>query len=487
MLEDLIRDRLKKLEEVKKYGNPYPARTLRTIKIKDLQDAFNKIEKTKKSVIVTGRLAAWRNQGKIIFGDVKDETGKMQVVISKEELKEKSFNYAKSVFDVGDFIEVKGLVFKTKRGEQSIKAKQVRMIAKCVRPWPSTWFGLENEEERYRRRYLDLNINPEVKELFMKKSKFWQEIRSYMLENGFLEVELPILEPIPGGAEAEPFITHHNALDVDFYLRISLELPLKKLLVGGYEKVFEIGRIFRNEGIDREHLQDYTQMEYYWAYADYNEGMKFVEKMYKRAIKSTLGTFATTYQGKKLIWSKPWKKVEYFDVFKKYSGIDLHKVTRSELFDKAVKLGAAPEKNAGKGRLIDLVFKKTARPELVDPCFLINPPVEIEPLAKRLESDPARVERFQVIAAGTELGKGFSELNDPQDQRERFEEQMRLREAGDAEAQMLDESYLEAMEYGMPPNTGFGMSERLFAILVDKPVRECVFFPLMRPLDRKSS
>jgi lysyl-tRNA synthetase class 2 len=296
-----------------------------------------------------------------------------------------------------------------------------------------------------------------------------------------MEVEGGVLESVPGGAEAEPFITHHNVLDTDFYLRISLELPLKKLIVGGYEKVFEIGRVFRNEGIDREHLQDYTTLEFYWAWHDYNDLMAFTEKMLKKVIKKTTGTLVTTNQGRKIYWSKKWPKVDYVKAFKKANNIDPLTATVEELHAKAHELGIKPEKNAGIGRLVDLIYKKTVRPNLIQPCFLINPPVFIEPLAKRSPKDTRVVERMQIVAAGTELGKGFSELNDPLDQRARFEEQMKLREAGDKEAQQLDEDFLTALEYGMPPTAGFGVSERLFSVLMDKPVRETVFFPLMKP------
>ncbi len=331
---------------------------------------------------------------------------------------------------------------------------------------------------------IKLKENPETKEIFLKKSVFWASVRDYLSRAGFLEVETPALERIPGGADAEPFKTHHNALDTDFYLRISLELSLKKLLIGGFEKVFEIGRIFRNEGIDREHLQDYTQMECYWAYADYVSMMKFTEELYKVVIKKVFGTLKTKSGGKLIDWGKKWQEVQYFDVFKKNTGIDLNRVDAKELKRKiqSLKLETDLDLNKlGRGHLIDLIYKKIVRPKLIEPCFLVNPPADVEPLAKRLEKDNQRVERFQIIAAGTELGKGFSELNDPIDQRKRFEEQMKLREMGDKEAQMLDEEFLTALEYGMPPAAGFGMSERLFAVLVDKPIRETVFFPLMRP------
>jgi lysyl-tRNA synthetase class 2 len=294
-------------------------------------------------------------------------------------------------------------------------------------------------------------------------------------------VETPVFEQVPGGAEAEPFVTHHNALDTDFYLRISLELPLKKLMASGYEKVFEIGRIFRNEGIDREHLQDYTQLEFYWAYADYRDLMKLTEALYKELVKNVTGALATTFQGEKINWGKKWGTIEYCDIFKDANKLDPRTASVGELRARAEELELHPERGLGKGRLIDLIYKKTVRPHLTDPAFLIHPPVEVSPLAKRTPEDPRIVERVQVVACGSELGNGWSELNDPLDQRARFEEQMKLRAAGDTEAQRLDEEFLRAMEYGMPPIAGFGLSERLFAFLVDKPIRETVLYPLMRP------
>ncbi len=419
-----------------------------------------------------------RDQGGVLFLDLKDESGTFQIVLNKKTFAE--FSLIKSVLDIGDFFEAEGLVFKTKRGEESLEVKRAKLLAKSMRPIPNERFGIEDDETRLRKRYLEILSDPEVQSIFRRKAVFWSSFREILLAEGFLEVENPVLEPTPGGAEAEPFLTHMNALDEDFYLRISLELPLKKLLVGGYEKVFEIGRIFRNEGIDREHLQDYTQLEFYWAYHDYNDLIKFLERMYKTVIKKTCGTLNVPCQGKKVNWGKKWKVVDYVAAFKKETGLDPLSAVQEELVKKAKALNLKPEAGLGRGRLIDLIYKKTVRPKLVEPCFLIDPPVEIEPLAKRSLKDPRRVERLQIVACGTELGKGFSELNDPMDQRARFEEQMRLREKGDKEAQMLDEDYLEAMEYGMPPCAGFGISERLFAVLMDKPVRETVIFPLMR-------
>lgn len=478
MLEDLIEERKKKCEAYRAEENPYPSSVTRDMTLGELGARFTALEKEGKELSVVGRVTAWRDQGKIIFADLKDESGKFQAVLNERECT--TFARAARTTDIGDFVEIAGIPFTTKRGEQSILAKRLRIIAKNVRPIPSEWYGLEDAELKLRKRYLDLLANPDVRELFVKKDIFWSTIRAYLKEHGFHEVETPVLEPVPGGAEAEPFATHHNALDADFYLRISLELPLKRLLVGGFEKVFEIGRIFRNEGIDREHLQDYTQMECYWGYTDYRDMMAFTEAMYKKVIQAMFGGLRTNYMGKELDWSGAWPTVDYYEAFKKETGIDLATATKDALLARVRELHLEADTSFGRGRLIDLIYKKLVRPKLIQPCFLIDPPVDIEPLAKRLERDPQRVARFQIMAGGTELGKGFSELNDPADQRARFEEQMKLREAGDGEAQRIDEDFLEALEYGMPPASGFGVSERLFAVLMDKPVRETVIFPLMR-------
>jgi lysyl-tRNA synthetase class 2 len=316
--------------------------------------------------------------------------------------------------------------------------------------------------------------------MFERKSSFWSAARSFLKKEGFLEMETPVFENLPGGAEAEPFKTHHNALDRDFFLRISLELPLKKMLVGGYEKVYEIGRVFRNEGIDPEHLQDYTQLEFYWAYADYGALIKLVEKMYKFIVKETCGTMKVRSRGHEVDWGKKWNVLDYSDSFKRTVGLDPLSASRDELVKKAKSLKVEFDPNAGKGRLIDVIYKKSIRPSVIEPTLLVNHPVVISPLAKRRPDNPETTERVQVLAYGSELGNGWSELNDPIDQRERFEEQMNLRAKGDKEAQYLDEDFLEALEYGMPPAAGFGMSERFFAVLMDKPIRETVFFPLMR-------
>ncbi|MDO8536689.1 MAG: lysine--tRNA ligase [bacterium] len=483
MLDDLIKERLKKLEAIKKAKiDPYPGETRRTHTASGAHEDFEKLSSSKQEISLAGRLTGLRDQGNILFLDLTDESGKFQIVLKQDSIA--NFEFWKSVLDIGDFISATGTPFKTKKGEESLEARELVMLTKSLRPLPSEWYGIEDIETRLRKRYLDVLLDPETKELFRKKAVFWNAFREYLKNEGFLEVETPVLEAIPGGAEAEPFKTHHNALDQDFYLRISLELPLKKLLVAGYEKVFEIGRIFRNEGIDKEHLQDYTQLEFYWAHHNYNDLMALVEKMYKVAIKKVCGSLKTIHDDKEIDWGGKWPKVDYVEAFKKANKLDPTEAGRDELLKRAKELDLEPEKNFSKGRLLDLIFKKTVRPGLVQPCFLINPPVEIEPLAKRSPKNLKVVERVQIMACGTELGKGFSELNDPLDQRARFEEQEKLRGAGDKEAQRLDEDYLEAMEYGMPPAAGFGVSERLFAVLMGKPVRETVIFPLMRPKNK---
>ncbi len=479
MIESLRDERLKKLNNLKAAGiDPYPAKSKRTHTIAEAIKNFGPLSKAKKKVFLTGRIRSVRGQGGIMFMDLKDESGAIQVVIKKDLFK--NLDFWRDNLDIGDFIEVSGALFKTKRGEKSVDLKTIKMLTKSLRPIPSEYYGVQDVETRLRKRYLDFIGNPDLKDLFKKKSTFWGETRKYLESAGFLEVETPILEPVAGGAEAEPFVTHHNALNTDFYLRISPELNLKRLMVAGFEKVFEIGRIFRNEGIDAEHLQDYTQMEMYWAYQDYEGLMEFLEKLNKHIIKKAFGTLVLKHDGKDINWGKKWPRLDYYKLFEDANKMDLKIATVHDLAKRARELNIEFEPSAGRGRLMDLIYKKTVRPKLIEPSFLANIPVDIEPLAKRMPSDPTRVERFQIVAYGTELGKGFSELNDPLDQRGRFEEQMKLREAGDKEAQMLDEDYIEAMEYGMPPTAGFGMSERTFAVLAGLPVREAVIFPLMR-------
>ena len=495
--EDILAARRNKLDAIKKAGvDPYPSVTSRTQTNKQAVDGFDVI--ADKEITVVGRIKSWRDMGKLIFAHIEDGTGKIQVLFKADNIGREKFKFLMSNFDIGDFIEVTGTLFKTKTGEKTLavgaglarptsgeraaEAGPYKMLAKSLRPLPDEHYGLADEEIKLRKRYLDILMDPEVRDIFVKKNRFWTSMREFLVKKGFLELEMPVLEAVPGGAEAEPFITHHNALDRDFYLRISLELPLKKMLVAGYEKVFEIGRIFRNEGISPEHLQDYTQMEFYWAYGDFEKMMVLLEELYQYVIQETFGTLKIKNGGQEVDWSGNWNRYNYIDLFKEHTGMDLMECSDDELKAFADKNYIKYEDFARRGRIIDLIFKKKVRVNMKadKPAFLINQPIELEPLAKRDPNNPKVVQRMQIIAYGTELGKAFGELNDPIDQRLRFEDQMALREAGDSEAQMLDEDYVEAMEYGMPPAAGVGISERLFSVLMDKSIRETTIFPPMK-------
>lgn len=479
-LEDIINHRKKKLENLISAGiDPYPSETARTHSNTEALEKFDDL--SDRQVTLVGRIRSMRGMGKLLFLHIDDGGAKIQVLIKADDVSDRQFEFFVDNFDLGDFIEATGKLFVTKTGEKTLQASSFRMLAKSLRPLPSEHYGLEDTELKLRKRYLDILLDSEVKKLFIKKNKFWSSMREYLVDNDFLEVEMPVLEGVPGGAEAEPFVTHHNALDRDFFLRISLELPLKKMLVAGFEKVFEIGRIFRNEGISTTHLQDYTQMEFYWAYGDFEKLMSFVQKMYQHILQETFGTLQITSGGITCDWSGDWEKVSYTGLFKEHTGLDLETVTDDELRSYAKDNNIKFEDFAKRGRLIDLIFKKVrVKLQTSKPIFLINQPIELEPLAKKDPTNPKIVQRMQIVAYGTELGKGFGELNDPIDQRARFAEQMKLREAGDIEAQQLDEDYVEAMEYGMPPAAGFGVSERLFAVLADKSIRETVIFPPMK-------
>jgi len=480
-IEELRKVRIQKLEQLKAAGiDPYPVKAERSHTIGEALAEFDKLASKKTKVTLTGRVRSIRTHGKLTFGNLQDGSGTIQFLLRADVLGEDKFKQFADLFDIGDFLQITGTLALSKTNEKTLEATEFSLLTKSLRPVPDNFYGLKDIETRLRKRYLDLIANKETRDLFVKKAMFWQTVREHMAKEGFLEVWTPVLENIPGGADAEPFVTHHNALDRDFYLRISLELPLKRLLVGGFDKVFEIGRLFRNEGIDREHLQEYDDMEFYWAYADHEDGMALVEKMYKDIVKKVTGDMVTEYEGNKLDWGKKWPTVDYFEAFEKEAGLDLNSVTLDELKKKADKLKVEYGKNYGKGRMIDAIYKKTVRPKLIQPSFLVGHPIDISPLAKIDPKNPNKVLRFQVLAGGTELGNGWSEVNDPQYQMMRFEEQMKLREAGDKEAQMLDSDYVEALEYGMPPAVGFGMSERVFSVLMNRAMRETIIFPPMK-------
>ena len=483
--EQIISERLKKLEALRQAGiNPYPNKfdvKNYSEELKEKHKYLKSDSEAKDSVKIAGRLMTFRDLGKIAFGTLQDSKGKIQIVLQSPESPKKISEFFKKYVDTGDFLGIQGTILRTKRGELSVLVKNATMLSKSILPLPEKWHGLQDEEEKLRKRYLDILTNPEVKEMFIRKNKFWQVIRSFLIERGFLEVETPVLETTPGGADARPFITHHNALDIDVYLRIAMgELWQKRLMVAGFEKTFEIGRQFRNEGMDAEHLQDYTQMEFYWAYSNYEDGMKLVQELYQKIAREVFGKTIFERNGHKFDLNKKWKIVDYSKEIKKQTGIDIFKATKEEIEEKLGKLEEEYSKGLEKPRLVDLLWKHCRR-NISGPAFLTGQPIEISPLAKRNPEEPGKVEQFQVILAGSEVGNGYSELNDPLDQEERFKEQMKMKEAGDTEAQEHDTDFVEALKYGMPPTCGFGFSERLFSFLEGKPIRETVIFPLMKP------
>ncbi len=482
-MEDLRKIRLKKLKIIKNaLISPYPLKTKRTHSILEALENFKKLAKEKKEIFLVGRIRAMRIHGALTFLDFEDGTGKIQALLAKNKLGEKAYQFFLDTFDVGDFIQIRGILFKTKKGEKTIEAKDYKMLAKSLRALPEKWHGLKDVEERYRKRYLDLIFNKEVKEKFILRSKIITEIRKFLEKEGFLEVETPILQPIYGGARARPFKTHLNALDLDLYLRISPELYLKRLLVGGFEKVFEIGKCFRNEGVDRFHNPDFTMLEFYWAFADYKQLMKLTEKMLSSVVKKLFKKTKIEYQGKKIDFKTPWPRVEFDALFKR-ERIDYDTLNREALLKKAKEMGLEIEETAPKFEIADQIFKKKIRPKIWHPTFVIHYPLGFQPLAKSLEKNPKRLANFQLIVAGTELVNAFSELNDPIEQRKRFEEQEKLFKRGFEEAHRLDEDFLEALEYGMPPAAGFGMGlDRLVMILTNSySLREVILFPTMRP------
>lgn len=478
---ELRAERIRKIGLLKDAGmDAYPVSTAVDTTIAALEADFVARESVGKTATIAGRIMARRGQGGIMFVDLFDGTATIQVVFQKNDMSAALFGLFADATDIGDFIEVSGVPFTTKRGEQSLKAASWKMLAKSLLPLPDSWFGLKDEELKLRERYISFILDPELRAMAERRSMFWRTIRDFYLERGFLEVETPVLETSPGGADARPFTTHHNALNLDVSLRISLELWLKRLLVAGFPKVFEIGRIFRNEGQSREHLQDYTQLESYEAYRDLSSGCEFVKELYRRIAKNVYGKFTFEINGHTIDLADEWKVIDFCDLLREKFGIDPLSCTEEEAIQTVRDAQIPTGEQLNLPRAIDHLWK-SLRKKIAGPALLINVPAYLEPLAKRNHRDPRVVERMQVILAGSEMGKGFSELNDPQDQRERFEAQQALRDAGDEEAQRLDEEYVRAMEYGMPPSFGFGMSERLFAFLENRPVHEAQLFPLLRP------
>jgi len=482
--EELKSIRKEKLEKIKKsLINPYPLKTRRTYTIAEAIENFRKLEREKKEIFLVGRIISLRTHGGLSFFHIQDGSGKIQVLIRKNGVGESAYQFFIENFDIGDFIEVRGILVKTKTGEKTLEISGFKILAKSLRPLPEKWHGLKDVEERYRKRYLDLIFNPEVKEKFILRSKIISEIRKFLEKSGFLEVETPILQTIYGGGRAKPFKTKLEAMNLELYLRIAPELYLKRLLVGGFEKVFEIAKCFRNEGIDRFHNPDFTMLEFYWAYSDYKELMKFTEKLLSSLIKKIFKKLKIVYQGKEINFKPPWPRVEFDALFRKETKVDYDTVNQDFLLKKAKELGLEVEQKSPKFEIADEIFKKIIRPKIWQPTFVIHYPLGFQPLAKALDKNPKRLANFQLIVGGTELVNAFSELNDPEEQRRRFEEQQKLLKEGYGEAHPLDEDFLEALEYGMPPAAGFGMGvDRLVMILTNSySLREVILFPTMRP------
>lgn len=484
-IEEIKKERLKKLESVKNAGlQPYPARVKRTHTIEKALADFSSLAKKEKEIVLVGRVRSLREHGGSAFLHMEDGTRRIQAFFKKDRVGELSYKFFLDHVDVGDFIQVRGILFVTKRGEKTIEAADYAMLSKSLLPLPDKWHGIQDVEERYRKRYLDLLFNPEVKEAFLVRSRVVSALREFLEREGFIEVETPVLQPLYGGTEALPFKTRLNAFDMDMYLRIAPELYLKRLIVGGFEKVYEIGRVFRNEGVDRMHNPDFTMLEFYWAYADDKDMMKLIEKMFSAVLKKVLGGTKLVYEGKEIDFKTPWRRIEYSALMRTHANIDIEAESRDALFAKAKKLGIELETHAGKARVIDEIYKKLCRPKIWDPTFIIHHPAGMFPLAKTLDDDASKLGSIQMlVGGGWEIVKAYSELNDPVEQRAMFAEQEKLYKAGLEDAQRMDEDFIEALEYGMPPTVGFGMGiDRLTALLTNShSLREVILFPTMKP------
>ncbi|MCC6299301.1 MAG: lysine--tRNA ligase [Anaerolineales bacterium] len=492
--------RLQKLEELRAEGvEPFPTRAKRTHLSSEAIAAFEAAEKDGKEVkaILAGRIRAMRAMGKVSFAHIEDGEGKIQLFFRLNELGKERVDFFNKMFDLGDFIQAEGVMFRTKSGEVTLHVHDFHLLSKAVSPLPAAkdetledgtivrHAALENPELRARQRYADLAVNPEVRETFRKRAAIVKALRDFLDGKGFLEVETPILQPLYGGAAARPFTTHHNELEQDMYLRISFELYLKRLLVGNLEKVYEIGRDFRNEGVSFKHNPEFTQLEFYWAYADYLQVMELTEQMVSFTAQQVLGTMTVSYKGNEINLAPPWKRLEMREGIKQTSGIDIAEHTSAEELFKAIRAkhpNKMPDPHATRGKLIDFLLSEFLEPTLIQPTFLYNYPRDISPLAKSIPGDPLTVERFEGYVAGFELCNAFTELNDPLDQESRFLEMGRDYAADDEEKHPLDEDYLRAMRYGMPPNGGFGMGvDRLTMLLLDKhSIREVLLFPALR-------
>ncbi len=483
-IDQIRKNRIKKAKAVKSAGiSVYPSEVKRTHSAKKALEDFSKLFKSGKKITLAGRIISLRQHGALTFSNLKDGEGSIQLMFRENRIGEKGYEFFSDNFDIGDFIEVKGVLMKTKRGEKTLLVSDYKMLAKSLLPLPEKWHGLKDVEERYRKRYLDLLFNEDIKEKFEKRSEIIKKLREFLDKEGFTEVETPILQPIYGGAEAEPFKTHLKAQNIDLYLRIAPELYLKRLLVGGFEKVYEIGKCFRNEGIDKSHNPDFTMLEFYWAYANHKDIMTLTEKMLGYVLKSVFGKKEIEYEGKKISFKTPWKRIDYFDLFHKETGINLEEVSRGALAKEAKKLKVKIEKGDQKPQIADKIFKETCKPKIAQPTFVLHYPTGSFPLSKTYEKNEKKLACFQLIVSGWEIIKVFTELNDPLEQKERFKDQEKYLKKGLKGAQRMDEGFLEALEYGMPPAAGFGMGvDRLAALLTDShSLREIILFPTMKP------
>jgi lysyl-tRNA synthetase, class II len=486
------KDRLDRLNQLREEGvDTYPADSNRTMMVGDFLSGFEALQTDEKKVTLAGRLKLIRVHGGLAFAQIQDASGTVQLVLRKDQLTEEIYKSFKSSMDVADFVEVTGVTFVTKKGENSLDVHAYRLLSKALLPLPEKYHGLQNVEQRYRQRYLDLIANEDSMRIAKLRSVLVKNLRNFFDNRGFFEVETPILQPLYGGANARPFVTHHNALDSTFYLRIAPELYLKRLIVGGFEKVYEIARCFRNEGIDHNHNPEFTQIEFYWAYADYNDAMKLVEELVPYLLESSgIGTTLKTEEGD-IDFSGPYPRKTMRDLIIEYAKVDIEDFPdQASMYKKAKEMNVSVEDHDGRGKIIDELYKKYARPFIKDPIFMIDHPVDLSPLAKRKKDNPEYVERFQLLCVGgNELCNAFSELNDPLDQEERFREQARLVEAGDDEGMPYDEDYVTALKHGMPPTTGLGLGiDRLIKLIVQSPnLKEVILFPTLRPEPREES
>ncbi len=485
-INNLRQVRINKLKDLIKMGiDPFPSISNRTHLTNQARKDFNSLSKSKKKITLAGRLMSKREHGKLVFSEIFDASGSFQILFKQNELSAKDWNILLDKIDIGDHLQVSGILFLTKKSEKTLLVKKFAILAKSLRPLPEKWHGLIDHETRFRQRYLDLLMNPQIKERFIVRHQLIQAIRKFLIDQGFIEVDTPALQSLPGGALATPFKTHYDALNTEVYLRIAPELYLKRLIIGGFEKVFEFARVFRNEGVSTQHLQDFTMLEFYQAYTTYEDLMKFTEKMLGTVVKQVLGSYKVKIGNKIIDFKPPWPRKSFKQLILKETGIDIDKFKTVESLNKAIKakkIKLIYKGKAGRGKLIDELYKEMVRPKLTNPIFVIDHPLDLSPLAKKKADEPDKVQRFQLVAYGWELVNAFSELNDPIDQKNRFEEQAKLKKGGDLEAHSMDDDFIKALEYGMPPTAGWGMGiERLVALLTNvESIREAVLFPFVK-------